>query len=108
MNRHSRRAAAARSRGITQSRVPNTHLDLHCVGPFSAPPQICDRHLTVAMPFTSEERFQVANGAGWVGTLTCPPGEVPATTAVLCGSCAEAVLDPELLAAARQRMPGSA
>ena len=106
MNRHSRRAAA--SRGITQSQIPMTHLDVHCVGPFSEPPQTCDRSLVMAMPVTSESLFQVANGAGWVVTLACPPGETLSRVTVLCGDCAAAVLDPELLQVARQRMPGSA
>lgn len=106
MNRRARRAAAAR--GITESRVASTHVDLHCAGPLSEPPQNCTRSLVMAMPFTGDDLFKCANATGWYMTLVTPVGEVPARCAVLCSSCAEAVLDPALLAAARQRMPGSA
>lgn len=101
MNRHARRAAAKRD---VAPRVV-VCLDLHCAGPFSSPPQACDRRLLVPMPFDAETLRVLARTQGWWMTGTSPMGEPPTVT-VLCESCAKAVLPPELLEAAQRHSPG--
>jgi hypothetical protein len=56
------------------------------------------------MPFDMEELRAHAWKDGWFVTMTSPPGEGLLSCTVLCGSCAEKVLPPELVAAARDAM----
>ncbi len=93
-----------------RGKVPSgTHvLDLGCAGPMSSPKQACTLHITVPMPFDLDFLQRHVAIARWIVTMTSPPGERPLSFTVLCPSCAEAVLPPELLRAARRAIPGSA
>jgi len=104
VNRHERRAAAAKQK----KDQPEAFLALHCAGPFSVPPLVCDRTALMKMPFDLEELRRIAWAEnGWFVTVITPPGIQPMAFTVLCPVCAEALV-PELVAAARRVMPGSA
>lgn len=107
MNRHERRARDAQRPKTGTSIVP-TFLDLHCAGPFSEPKTDCDLRALVPLPFDIEElRSHLATG-GWFVTLSSPPGQSMIAVTALCGACAERILDPALLRAAKRIIPGSA
>lgn len=108
MNRHDRRAMAARERKSTGPK-PDMFLSLHCMGPFSGPtPQQCDRSVSIKMPFTHEQlQSKLWSEHGWYMTAVSPQGTSPIEVGVLCPHCAEALV-PELVAEARKHMPGSA
>lgn len=84
------------------------YLDLHCAGSHSQPPQACLERILMPMPFDVETLRNKVAPNGWFVTVTTPPGESPPAVTVLCGRCAEAIMPPELLAAAKRLQPGSA
>jgi hypothetical protein len=87
---------------------PPICLDLHCAGNESDPPQDCNARIHVPMPFDIEKLRSGCNTQGWLVTITTPPGFEPMSCTVLCEKCAEAILPPELLAAAKRLQPGVA
>lgn len=103
MNRHERRAAAAKHRDV------RALLAIHCAGPFSKPtPQECDRSVSVEMPFTHEQLLRSLWARhGWFVTVVSPPGKEPMEFAVLCPYCAKALV-PELVREAEKHLPGRA
>jgi hypothetical protein len=107
MNRHERRRQAKLSRSAAADEPP-TYLDIHCAGPHSDPPTTCDKRLGVLMPFDLEDLRIQAWKADFFVTGTSPPGVGFFACPVLCLSCAEKVLPPELVAAARKVMPAKA
>lgn len=107
MNRHERRRQAKVSRTEQPATIP-TYLDLHCAGPNSDTPTKCDRRIGVLMPFDLEDLRIQASKAEFFVTGTSPPGVGFFACTVLCVSCAEKILPPELVAAAKKAMPAKA
>jgi hypothetical protein len=87
---------------------PPICLELHCAGNESDPPQDCDLRIHAPMPFDIEKLRSGCNTQGWLVTITSEPGTEPMTCTVLCPRCAEALLPPALLAAAKRLQPGVA
>ena len=103
MNRRERRAQKSRAGGPVASGPP-LFLDVNCAGPFSDPPTACTHTARVKLPLDIESLRRELYPLGWLVTVINEPGEGYIATTTLCGDCAKVLVDPALLARAREEM----